>query len=277
MDVQKPASLQRKIALDIAFETKLPFLVSTLLIPKFSGNPLYTFIRFGTDDTTRQTIRQGNRWKWNEPKEIWIINTQAQAGKELEILMGGPGVELSGAEVTLSSLVNTSDTVIDPATEDKQTDILNAIQALQSASETLQDVIDAVGALQTGTETLQDIIDAVTALQSASETLQDVIDAVNNRIPKAATPTIYNVALTNADTEYSQALPSNTKRFSVHLRDYSEFRLAYESGKVATPTEPYLTIPAGSEHYQDGLDASGLTLFIASPAAGKVAEIEVWT
>ena len=93
----------------------------------------------------------------------------------------------------------------------------------------------------------------------------------------ATIPTKYVLALTAADTEYSQALPVNTKKFRIHLRDYATFRLAYETGKVAASTDPYETIPAGSEKYEDGLNLSALTVYLASPVATKVAEIEVWS
>ena len=91
------------------------------------------------------------------------------------------------------------------------------------------------------------------------------------------TVTKYAVALTLANTEYSQALPANTKKFRIHLRDYSEFRLAYETGKVAAPTDPYETIPSGNEKYEDGLLFATLTVYLASPVAGKTAEIEAWS
>jgi hypothetical protein len=88
------------------------------------------------------------------------------------------------------------------------------------------------------------------------------------------TATKYAVALTNADTEYSQALPANTKKFRIHLRDFATFRLAYETGKVAGSVDPYETIPAGSEKYEDGILVTSLTVYLASPVAGKTAEVE---
>ena len=90
------------------------------------------------------------------------------------------------------------------------------------------------------------------------------------------TTTKYAVAMTSADTEYSQAL-TNVKKFRIHTRDYSAFRLAYVTGKVATPTDPYETIPAGGEKYEDNLNIASLTLYFASAVAGKTAEIEVWS
>lgn len=92
---------------------------------------------------------------------------------------------------------------------------------------------------------------------------------------KVATPTKYAVTITTADTEYSQVLPANTKKFSVHLRDMATFRLAFATGKVATPTDPYETVPQGGEKYMEGIQATP-TLYIASPVGTKVAEIEAW-
>jgi len=93
---------------------------------------------------------------------------------------------------------------------------------------------------------------------------------------RALTPTKYAATITSADTEYSQALPAGTKQFSIHLRDMSAFRLAYVTGKVATPTDPYETIPAGAEKYIENVELSALTLYFAAPVGGKVAEIEAW-
>ena len=94
--------------------------------------------------------------------------------------------------------------------------------------------------------------------------------------PPATTPAIYNVTMTLADTEYSQALPAQTKKFTIHTRDGTAFRLAYVTGKVAAPTEPYFTIPTNGIKSEDYLTTS-VTLYFACAAAGKIVEIEAWT
>lgn len=98
-------------------------------------------------------------------------------------------------------------------------------------------------------------------------------------IPKIMPTTVtkYAVAMPAADTEYSQALPAWTKGFRIHLRDFSEFRLAYETGRVAAPVDPYETVPANAEKYEDNLVFASLTLYFASPDATKTAEIEAWS
>jgi hypothetical protein len=97
---------------------------------------------------------------------------------------------------------------------------------------------------------------------------------------KASTPTIYNVTLTTANTEYSQALPANTKAFTLSIMDGSgtdNYRVAYVTGKVATPTAPYLKFTQDIQYYEDSLYSSSLTLYIASSVAGKIAQLVVWS
>jgi len=89
-------------------------------------------------------------------------------------------------------------------------------------------------------------------------------------------PTIYNKILTVADTQYSQALPSSTREFRVRCRTLFNVRYAWETGKVATPTAPYATIPAGLEYRGDDSDITGKKIYLASSEAGVVVEIEVW-
>ena len=92
--------------------------------------------------------------------------------------------------------------------------------------------------------------------------------------------TIYNVALTNADTEYSQALPSNTRYFSVSIMDgvsTDNFRIAYATGKVATPTAPYIKYGQSIVYSSpNNCNLSDKTLYIASSVGSKIAQIEAW-
>lgn len=93
-------------------------------------------------------------------------------------------------------------------------------------------------------------------------------------------PTIINTTMTLADTEYSQQLPENCKGFLIHTRDESTFRIAFATGRVALPTEPYFTVPEGKA-YGDSVSnytygGNLLTLYFASDYAGKVVEILYW-
>ena len=94
---------------------------------------------------------------------------------------------------------------------------------------------------------------------------------------RATTPNEYNVTLTNADTEYSQALPAGTKALEFWARESVDIRFAFTSGKVATPTAPYFTLKSGTTYYKENLNLSGKTLYLASSTAGTNVEIIAWT
>jgi len=91
---------------------------------------------------------------------------------------------------------------------------------------------------------------------------------------QATTPTIYNVTLTSADTEYKQALPSKTKKFTVQCRTASDVKLAFTEGESGTN---YVTIKANTNYYEDNVLAESLTLYMQSTQAGVVVEIIAWT
>jgi len=118
-----------------------------------------------------------------------------------------------------------------------------------------------------------------TALQAAGITqvqLAAIKAAVEALTPQATTPVIYNVTMTLADTEYSQVLPANTKKFLIHTRDGTTFRIAFVTGKVATPTAPYFTIPGGNGYSEDGIKATP-TLYFGCGSAAKEIEIIAWS
>lgn len=96
--------------------------------------------------------------------------------------------------------------------------------------------------------------------------------------PVTATPTPYNVTCTLADTEYSQALPTNTRLFEFQARTEATLRYAFATGKVAASTAPFLTLKAGDYYCSPDLNqgASPSTLYVASPTAGTVCEILAW-
>lgn len=85
---------------------------------------------------------------------------------------------------------------------------------------------------------------------------------------------IYNVTMTDADTEYGQALPVNTKRYMIQCRGLYDIKLAYTNGESGTT---YITIPAGGNKWDDIMQAGVLTLYFQCAEAGQVAEIEAWS
>ena len=87
---------------------------------------------------------------------------------------------------------------------------------------------------------------------------------------------VLNLTLTLADTEYSIVLPSSARQFRFRCRTAFIIRYAYEIGKVATPTEPYLSLPANADYQSDANDITGMTIYFATDEAGVVLEMEIW-
>jgi len=86
---------------------------------------------------------------------------------------------------------------------------------------------------------------------------------------------LYNVAIVAGSTEYSQALPATCRRFAVRSRGGNAIYLAFETGKVAGPTAPYLTVPANHIFDSGIINVSDATVYLAG-TAGDVVEIEAW-
>jgi hypothetical protein len=95
-------------------------------------------------------------------------------------------------------------------------------------------------------------------------------------VNEADTVVTYNVTLTDADTEYSQALPTGCRAVAFRCRTAHAVRFAWETGKVATPTAPYQTLKAGGEYWKDHINAD-LTLYLAGDEDGLIVEIEAWS
>lgn len=89
--------------------------------------------------------------------------------------------------------------------------------------------------------------------------------------------TEYNVTMTNVNTEYSQALPSNTRTLEFWAREPVAIRFSFTTGKVATPTAPYETLKSRAYYYKENLNLTDKTLYLACASGGNHVEIIAWT
>jgi hypothetical protein len=145
---------------------------------------------------------------------------------------------------------------------------------IDQATANANEVVTKTGSVTTATLAAETTKVIGTVNISAGQSVQ----ATDASLP--TTPAIYNVSLASAATEYSQALPSGTKRFSVSIQDGSvvnNFRVAFVTGKVATPTAPYIKRPCNVEYFEDGINLTGATLYLAGSNAGDVAQVIAWT
>lgn len=92
-----------------------------------------------------------------------------------------------------------------------------------------------------------------------------------------ATPTAYNLTLTNADTEYHQDLSANCRSFEFQCRTDTTIRFAFVTDKVHDSTAPFLTLKAGNYYSSPRLHIAGASiLYFASATAGAIVEIIEW-
>lgn len=160
-------------------------------------------------------------------------------------------------------------------------DVLAAIATTDGDYAPLQ--VNASGALyvrDNDANTLLGTIDADTSTLAGAvtgtEMQVDVVDE-GDLVRQSTTVTVYNVTMTSADTEYSQALPAGTKKFTWQCRTAFDVRFAYVTGKVATPTAPYVTLKSGTSYWEDNANLTSKTLYIACADAGKIVELICWT
>ncbi len=125
--------------------------------------------------------------------------------------------------------------------------------------------VDDSGHLQI--DVLSSVMDADAATAAAQASLLAVVAR------KATTPVIHRVIMTLADTEYSQLLPANCKKFLVKCRANYAIRVAFGAGLTTTT---YLTVPAGMSYWEDLLQITGLTLYLRCMTAAQVVEIVAW-
>lgn len=92
-------------------------------------------------------------------------------------------------------------------------------------------------------------------------------------------PTVSNLTLVAADTEYSVALPASCKYFQFQCRTAVDIRFQFVTGKVAVPTAPWMTLKSGQAYNSPEklTMAPGLSVFFAGDAGGEIVEFIAWT
>lgn len=91
-------------------------------------------------------------------------------------------------------------------------------------------------------------------------------------IEAGSTPTIYNVSAAVANTEYSQALTSGTKKFIIRVRGDATLKLAFDAGQSGTN---YITVRGGTVYVEDNINFTG-TLYFQTTKATQTVEILEW-
>ena len=107
--------------------------------------------------------------------------------------------------------------------------------------------------------------------------LKNVDNETSQMVEEVGDPNIYNVTINAPNTEYSQALPTGTRKVKVKMRGLNApLKFSWTLGESGTK---YITIPYGSTYPMEGLKLSGKTLYFqtAKTSTPYVVEIEAWT
>lgn len=98
--------------------------------------------------------------------------------------------------------------------------------------------------------------------------------AVQGTAASRATPRPQAITLTAANTQYTVAIPV-CAGYEFRARTSAVVRYAYATGRVAGPTDPYLTLAEGEQFYAP-MPLQAHTLYLASATAGTVVELLVY-
>lgn len=95
-----------------------------------------------------------------------------------------------------------------------------------------------------------------------------------NTNPTLTTGTVEIATLVLANVEYPYTFPAQTKAFIVHARLPGIIKIAFSAGDIADGN--YLTIFAGAAYDREGIGSASTRVYLESPVAGLVVELESW-
>jgi hypothetical protein len=114
-------------------------------------------------------------------------------------------------------------------------------------------------------------IENITNTTAGPKVLLDV-SVGNNGI--AGLPTVYNVSMPLAATEYTFTFPSGTKKFSLKTRVTSNLQYTFQSGQSGTT---FVTIPPGCNYSEENLSLStSLSIYFQSNKPSNTLELTLW-
>jgi len=162
--------------------------------------------------------------------------------------------------------------------------ILQAIKEQEFSLDKYQDKKEAL-AVRLVTEDKGYFYTSRTTLGATNQRVEDKLDSILAELQASSaasgqakmTPTVVNVSMPLANTEYGYNLPNNTKGFHLKLRSQNALlKLAFTSGESGTN---YLTIPQNDrfDSFEYNMDLDNKTIYFQSPKADQTAEIIVFT
>ena len=174
------------VTLDTVAITRVPFLARGVTVDYFDGAPGTVFLQESEDPTStlaRDTVRTKKQRRWYRDVWLYIVNTQAQPGKRLELAILGPGGE-QVAGIQAGQISDALGNLINPATEENQESLLDAfgVREEDPVPYTLLDRLRGInsnqGALVWGTKTAPTATaEAIAASQAVPQGIGVVVKA----------------------------------------------------------------------------------------------------
>ncbi len=128
--------------------------------------------------------------------------------------------------------------------------------------------------------------DAVRSYLASMVAKQDTGNASLASMAASTTCTHDSIVLTVVNTQYSKALLEHCKKLTFRTVDITDpdnpvagndLRYTFVTGKVATPTLPYMLLDGGAVFSETNLDLTSTTLYVAGVTAGDIVLLEMWT
>lgn len=111
--------------------------------------------------------------------------------------------------------------------------------------------------------------------QVTDEQAQAILSAILAALGGTVTtvPTIYNLLMPLANTEYTQAISANAVKLTIRARKLANVKIGFAVGESSTK---FVTIPAGASYEINSIRVSSLTLYVQSDVAANTLEVVEW-
>lgn len=111
--------------------------------------------------------------------------------------------------------------------------------------------------------------------QVTDEQAQGILTQILSALGGATTvtPTVLNLAMPLAGTEYSLSLGTNILKATIKPRSGANIRLGFAVGSTSTT---WITIPAGAGYEMDAGLIASLTIYVQSDVAATTLEVITW-
>lgn len=126
----------------------------------------------------------------------------------------------------------------------------------------------------TSTGITDDASQTIQPLRVNPTTNRLIVNTVSDGLAFPSNPSIFNVPLSLASTEYSQKLPASTVRYKIYAMDWNlryphtdTLQYCFTSGESAGT---FLAIPAGNYDDISGINSSGTLFFQSATGSAKI-------